>query len=189
MGARSQKTRNRSDWRRRLNKKEKSKIKKIYQKAKICKKTKSGLSTRMLTSFLAHTRHFLGVYAENQLKNVTVQHYPTTLIVNLDSSDMPGSHWIAIGLFSSKLEIFDSLGFSMFDWPHIPCNLLNFLLKFSIGRKLKVSKPLQPFQSSLCGFYCAFYILARPFMSFKKIHNFFTSNLQQNDKTLINLFQ
>ena len=189
MGTKPRESRKQSDWRRRLNKKEKAKIQKIYQKAKICKKEKSGLSTRMLTKFLTQTRHFLGVYSQDKLKTLSLQQFPSFFIVNLDSHDMPGSHWIAIGLFSRKLEIFDSLGFRLFDWPKIPCDLLNFLLKFSIGREVKVSKPLQSFESSFCGFYCIFYTLARNHMSFRKIESFFTSNLRYNDKILINLFK
>ena len=189
MGARFRKSNHQSNWRRRLTKKEKTKVEKIYQKAKICKKTQSGLSTRMLTKFLANTKNFVGVYSQNQLKKITLQHFPSTFVINLDSSNMPGSHWIALGLFKNKLEIFDSLGFSMFDWPHIPCELLNFLLKFSIGRKVKISKSLQSYDSSLCGFYCIFYVLARNFMSLQKIVDFFKTDLEQNDKILINLFK
>ena len=180
--------RNRSNWRRKLNQEEKNNCERITKKAKVFKKTSRGLSTRLLTRFLSHTRNFLGVYAQDQLSNLTLSSYPAYLIVNLDSSQFEGSHWISIGLFSNRLEIFDSLGFNIFSWREIPCSLLNFLLKFSVGRKVVTNTKIQSDMSKLCGFYCLFYVLARNVMSFKKIKAYFTTDLKQNDKLIIKLF-
>ena len=188
MGKSKQKAKNLSNWRRQLSEKEKIICRKIKEKAKICKKTSRGISTRLLTLFLAKTDHFLGVLAQDEVSRITVSSFPCFLIVNLDSRKQPGSHWVAIGLFARRLEIFDPLGFDIFSWPTIPCHLLEFLLKFSVGRKVTVCKTLQSKKSTLCGFYCTFYILARNILSFREIQSKFSSTLLQNDKLLINLF-
>ena len=101
-----------------------------------------------------------------------ISSYPAFFIVNLDSRELPGSHWIAIGLFKHKLEIFDSLGFKLFDWPRVPCNLLNFLLKFSIGRKVHISDQMQSLESNYCAFYCLFYVIFRNIASFNKFQHY-----------------
>ena len=188
MGKSKQRTTNVSDWRRQLSKKEKNICREIKEKAKICKKTSRGISSRLLTLFLAESNHFIGVFAQDEVSRITVSSFPCFLIVNLDSRKLPGSHWVAIGLYARRLEIFDPLGFDIFSWPKIPCHLLEFLLKFSVGRNVLVSKPIQSKQSTLCGFFCIFYILARNFLSFRKIQTKFSSSLSENDKLLINLF-
>ena len=188
MGRTRKTERSKSNWRRKLNQKEKNNCRKIAKKAKDFKKTPRGLSTRLLIDFLSDTRNFLGVYAQDQLSNFTLSSFPSFLVVNLDSSHSTGSHWISIGLFSNRLEIFDSLGFDILMWPEIPCSLLNFLRKFSVGRKVITNPKIQNSQSKLCGFYCLFYVLARNVMSFKKLKSYFTQNLRNNDKLLIKLF-
>ena len=188
MGKQGNKRKVLSNWRRQLTKKEKNSCRKIKEKAKVCQKASRGVSSRLLTTYLAGTDHFIGVFAEDELSKTTVSAFPSLFIVNLDSKKLPGSHWIAIGVFSQKIEIFDPLGFDIFSWPRIPCHLLNFLLKFSVGRKVCVSKTIQSESSTLCGFYCAFYILARNFLSFSDIQSKFSSLLQNNDNLLIKLF-
>ena len=179
----------RSNWKRKLTKQEKSNCIKTHQKAKQMQASSKGLTSDEITYFLGSTRNFLGVYAQDEIKNLSVSQYPSFLIINLDSSSSKGSHWIAAGIFRTHLEIFDSLGFNIFTWPHIPCDLLRFLLKFSVGRQVLVSKRLQSDSSTLCGIYCVFFILARITLRFKQIQDIFTANLQQNDKILINFLK
>lgn len=52
---------------------------------------------------------FLGVFASDKIPSIIS--FPAALIVNLDESDSPGSHWIAL-LFTKgkKCEYFDSYG-------------------------------------------------------------------------------
>ena len=188
MAKSNRKTTNLSDWRRQLSTKEKIICRKIKEKAKVCKKTSRGVSSRLLTSYLAGTRHFVGVFAQDEFSKTTVSAFPSFFIVNLDSKNLPGSHWIAIGIFSRKIEIFDPLGFNIFTWPRIPCHLLSFLSKCSVGRKVVVSQTLQSKYSTLCGFYCAFYILSRNSSSFNDIQCYFSSSLSDNDNLLIKLF-
>ena len=150
-------------------------------------KTKKGITSTQIIKYLKCMPNFLGCFAENEL-NFSIQNFPSFIVVNLDSSTMPGSHWIGIGLFRSKIEIFDPLGFNVLNWPRIPCNLLNFLHRNVVSRQVKLCRPLQDSQSVLCGFYVIFYIIARQYCSFFSIQNLFSSKLSQNDCILLNLF-
>ena len=131
---------------------------------------------------------FIGCFAENELEKLSLGSLPCYLIVNLDSTEMSGSHWIAIGVFQDSLEIFDSLGFNVLNWPRVPNCLLRFLHRLSLFRSVQCSKRLQPDESVLCGFYTLLYIKYRPFFSFHFLENLFSVDLEQNDCTLTFIF-
>ena len=160
-------------------------------KTKIKKKTKI-LNANFISSTLKCSPFFIGCYAENQLKSLTITHFPCFMIVNIDSSEMNGSHWLAIGLFAEKIEIFDPLGFTIFNWTHVPCDLLDFLHRMSVSREVRVSPRIQSDTSNLCGFYCIFYIILRRFTLLRKIVACFTttfSRMAENDNVLIKFFK
>ena len=161
----------------------------IIKKIEKANKTKKGLKSNFLQSVLNCSPNFIGCFAENELENLSLGSLPCYVIVNLDSDRMPGSHWMAIGVFKDSLEIFDSLGFNVLNWPRVPSCLLRFLHRLSLFRTVLCSKRLQPDRSVLCGFYCILYIKFRPYVSFKLLENLFTVDLDQNDCTLSKLFK
>ena len=177
----------RSNWKRKLTKQEKTICRQT--KAKIVKKqeTKNGLTSQEITILLAKISHFGGCYAEDQL-DFSVTSFPFYIVVNLDNSNQPGSHWIAVRIDRQTVEVFDPAGFQIFKWPRIPCTLLSFLHRKTVSRKLHLSPPIQHNTSTLCGFYCIFYIIMRQHYSLSKILSLFSSNLSQNDRRLLNLF-
>ena len=178
--------------------KEKSKRFRVFKKAcrfrllqkevRKAKEKASDLSSAKINSFLKCTPNFIGCYSENQLDSLALNSFPCYLIVNIDSDDLPGSHWITLGLFRERIEIIDPLGFSIFNWSRVPCGLMNFCHKFSVNRKILISKRIQPRDSTLCGFYCIYYILFRQFFSFHSVFKDFTRNLAENDFKLIQKF-
>ena len=151
-------------------------------------KTKKGLNSDLINRLLKCSPNFIGCFAENELKSLHFGSLPCFLIVNLGSSYMPGSHWIGIGIFKNKLEVFDSLGFDIFNWPRVPCSLMRLLQQAAVSKKVRISKQLQPNSSSLCGLYSVFYVLYRTHFSFKCLQNVFTSKLSRNDYLLLKLF-
>ena len=157
----------------------------IQKRIKKAIKKKSGLTSTILSATLNCSRNFIGCYAEDEVDQLSFGSLPCFLIVNLDSSNMEGSHWIAIGIFQSYIEIFDSLGFDLFNWPRIPTRLLNFLCRLSITREVHVSNRFQSDSSTLCGLYAVFYIKYRPNFSFSFLENIFTSDYTLNDSFLI----
>ena len=157
---------------------------------KSVKNEKKGLNGDFITSSLACSPNFIGCFAENELKNLTISSFPSFLIVNIDSSDMKGSHWIALGVFNDEIEIFDPLGFDIFNWSHVPCDLLDFLHRLSVTRRVHTAPRIQSNSSYLCGFYAIFYVIARKFMSFEHLFKCFcTQLLSRNDKVLDDFFK
>ena len=110
--------------RQRRKEKEDCKSRKIIKKE--IQKNKPITTTKILT-ILKDSPNFVGCLAEDQTEFTTIQSFPAFFIVNIDSSDKEGSHWIGIGIFQESVEIFDTLGFKIFKWSSIPCTLLKFL--------------------------------------------------------------
>ena len=161
----------------------------IPKKIKKAIKTQTGINCTFIQSILNCSPSFIGCYAENELENLVFGSLPCYIIVNLDNDQMAGSHWIAIGIFEATVEIFDSLGFNVLNWPRIPCALLSFLRRLALFKTVCSSKRLQPEFSTLCGFYCIFYVKFRPFFSFSFLENLFTAKLESNDLKLLKIFK
>ena len=162
---------------------------KIFKEIKKQIKVKKGLSSTKINCFLNKQAHFLGCFADDDLKNLAIQSFPAYLIVNLDKSSQDGSHWICLRIDRKTIEIFDPLGFNTKLWPHKPFYLLNFLHTFSYTRDLIFSVQIQPVTSFLCGFYCAFYVIMREKFSLKQIQRKFSRKLYKNDSVLLHLFK
>ena len=159
----------------------------IYQKAKEIKRQKTGLTNIEITKYLNCSPHFLGCFMDDEIQNLKLSP-GCLLIVNLDVSNQPGSHWIALGIFQNTIEVFDPLGFQLFSWPSLPVGLLSFLHSVSQHKTVNVSPPIQSKTSTLCGLYCIFYVLLRPKFSVSAITNYFSSHLSTNDSKLIRFF-
>ena len=145
---------------------------------------KEGLSCCKINFFLRKIPNFYGCFSPDELDNLLISSLPIKLILNLDYSNKAGSHWIALRIEKSRIELFDPLGFRLNKWPSIPLPFLHFLQQISHRRQLFISRELQPSKSSLCGFYCIYYFLAREKLSFRNIVNSFSLSLRKNDKIL-----
>ena len=145
------------------------------------------LKEQTIESILSCQNSFVGCFAADELSNLVIKS-PCFIIVNLDKRKMTGSHWIAIGCFKNKLEIFDPLGFDIFAWPRISCDLLFFLHKYSFSRKILFSKRIQTINSQNCWLYCIYYVMTRTFKSFSLLQSIFSSNLNLNDSILVKQF-
>ena len=160
----------------------------IYQKAKEVKNKQKGLTNYDLVSFLNCTPHFLGCFSDDEISKLVIKP-PCFVIINLDISTRPGSHWLALGIFPNSIEVFDSLGFEIFSWPTLPHGLLKFLHKLSFRKRIKIIPRLQSKRSTLCGLFCVFYILLRSKFSLSTILGYFSSSLASNDSKLIKFFR
>ena len=128
------------------------------------KTSKEGVTGQYITTSLKCSPNFIGCFAQDELENLAVTSFPSFLIVNIDSANMSGSHWIAIGIFQNDVEIFDPLGFDIFNWSRVPCDLLNFLHRLSVSRTVSTAPRIQSDTSHLCGF-CPLCILRCVFNS------------------------
>ena len=161
---------------------------KIKQKIKKAKKCRQAIKASAINKLLKCCPNFIGCFAENELKELSLKIFPCFLIVNVDSSNLGGSHWIALGLFQDRLEVIDPLGFTIFNWSRVPCGLMNFCHRFGARRKIHVTKRVQHKDSVLCGFFCIYYVIHRQLFTLHKIMRIFCSDLNKNDIHLIQQF-
>ena len=161
----------------------------IVKEAKASKKTKKGLKASKINKFLANNKHFAGCYAQDEIQFLSIQSFPVCFIVNFDERSRRGSHWIALRITRKKVEVFDPLGFNSKVWPKIPFHLLLFLKTLSFDRKIIFNRQIQSVKSSLCGYFCLYFIMARNRFSFQTICSSFSSDLFKNDSILIYLLR
>ena len=166
----------------------KEKTQTIKKEIKIAKKKKTGITSCQINTHLVNCANFIGCFAQDELKDLTIRSLPVFIIVNFDHSASNGTHWIAIYISKTTLEIFDPLGFNTSLWPNIPHFLLDFLHKYSTNRKILISKQIQSPSSTLCGFFCIYFVLHRTNNTFKICNNLFSAQLLCNDNILINVF-
>lgn len=147
----------------------------------------AGLSTKyienLIKTIMLDSRNFIGVLSCDMFLRMTkikkINLSPGKgIILNLSSSNHPGSHWVAIYLNSDDIvEFFDSFGLHCFD--------SNILEAFD-DQKLRVidfKKRLQHEESQFCGYYCVAWLLCREVnISSDIFGSFFNEkNLMQND--------
>ena len=151
-------------------------------------KSKKGITCDTILRLAKTLPRFIGCFSADKINKLQFPVKPVYLIVNTDNSGQTGSHWLVIAVFSRVIEVFDPLGFQIFRWPRIPCEILKFLHSHSVNRKIILSDRVQSRNSILCGFYCLFYIYSRPVLSLKQITSLFSKQLCKNDKILKSLF-
>ena len=123
---------------------------------------------------------YLGTFARNELENLKLSHYPSFVIVNLDTRDGDGSHWIAIAMFLNDVYICDSLG-ALMPNDDFPKELVNFLYRVTFRRRLHITRQLQQPTSNTCGLYCIFFIHFCVTHTFYSFLSKFTNDFALND--------
>ena len=104
-------------------------------------------------------RLFIGVFARDALPKGIVS-YPCSLIINTDTKNLPGKHWVSIFISSYKEgEYFDSFG------REPSQDIAIWLNKFTVKWKKVNSVILQNPLSTSCGQFVLFYINERPLVS------------------------
>ena len=135
-----------------------------------------------MNSTLSFIRNYHGVLPLDSLDKISLSEFPAFFCVNLDYSYESGSHWLAIRVSESSLEIFDSLGLHFSRYPK---PLIDFVSKYGKFNCVKTSPVLQPVSSVLCGYYVIYYIIFRQKKSFKSCLLPFCSDLKLNDRVLL----
>ena len=93
---------------------------------------------------------WLGIFARDELPDLTRERRPWCLILNTDPKDQLGTHWLA--LYAPKAgpsELLDLFGFSPINYNLNSLNLLH------------LGYPLQLPSTSVCDHYCIVYIYLR----------------------------
>ena len=149
--------------------------------------TKEGVTSDVINNFLVNIPNFYGCFASDELDNFLFDSLPFSIIVNFDPAGSSGSHWVALHVEKRQVEFFDPLGFDMESWPKFPTQLIEFVRNISFHRRLLISRRLQPENSTLCGFYCIYYIAVRMTNTLNHITNKFSLDLSVNDSILSDL--
>ena len=129
----------------------------------------------------ATLRAFQGIYSMDKLPNA-VKQYPCLIIINTQSHNLPGEHWIAAFIGKNRQgEIFDSLALS-------PANSLirwmNTYARTYRRNHLQYQHPL----SSRCGAYVLYYVLKR-LQNPKCVINKFTPSLYENEQRVLDFYR
>lgn len=129
-------------------------------------------------------RLFLGVFSRDSLPK-KVDYYPCTLIINTDTKNLPGKHWVAIYISSFKEgEYFDSFGCE----PSQDVAL--WMNKFTIKWKKLNSTRLQNPLSTTCGKFVLLFVNERPLVNnYSSIKSRFHEDTVVNDDYVNHYFQ
>ena len=147
-----------------------------------CTTTQARMNTTQLAIILKKDKYtravFQGVYPSDKLPT-EVSSFPALFIANVDTSEKPGSHWVAFYFTKDQEgEFFDSYGLPPSSYTGTFSSFLNNNSKdWSFN-----SATLQSINSKVCGHYCLYYALFRcRNISMSTIVHRFSKNKQRND--------
>lgn len=129
-----------------------------------------------INSILKNVPGFVGVFPRDQIPKPPKM--PAFYVVNYDSSDEPGEHWVAIHIYGKKNgEYFDPFGL-----PPLHPKLREFM--HSNCKKWQYSiKDVQHAQSIKCGNFCVHFIKQRAKgVTYRRILTQFAKASLSNDK-------
>jgi hypothetical protein len=133
--------------------------------------------------FLKNANNFVGVFPRDLIPN-NITKRPVSLIVNTDTSDKPGEHWVAIYLNENGSgEYFDSYGLPpLFDEFY-------FFLNTTCPLGWAYNKiTLQCLSCITCGHYCVLYLKLRNLgYSYCDFISLFSYDLNKNDEIVKSL--
>ena len=106
------------------------------------------MSNIFINNLLKNYKNFTGCFSKDQIPFIENNE---NIIINLNNSYEPGSHWIALKRVNNTIITFDSFGIG-----YLPIGIFkvykNFKLITNIYR-------IQDISSNLCGMFCILFIL------------------------------
>lgn len=104
--------------------------------------------------------NFLGVFSRDTLPKSSLKH--GGLIVNTDTQNLPGTHWVAILIRENEAYYFDPFGYQP------PLMIVTWLNKrFNIWTCNL--RQVQPINSNHCGYFCLHFLYAAQIPYFEHI--------------------
>ena len=142
---------------------------------------KHGLTTKDIVNALRLKRSFGGCFPSDKIPRF--YQFPCTIVVNTQTADKPGQHWVAIHITKYASFYFDSFGLPALE-PHI----LRYLKSYS-RRVVYNPSCIQHMFSTSCGLFCIAFVKhvysKKSFISF--ISRFSNTNLVENDSIVLQL--
>ena len=134
--------------------------------------------SNILTRDLKSNQVFRGVFASNALPRFLNKGQTHALVINLDSHDKPGSHWVGVFINASGSCIyFDPIGFPPF------VHTIQYFIKRNCSALQCNEMMIQNILSYTCGYYVIYFLrqMVRG-MSLKDFQsNFKANNFHYND--------
>ena len=127
------------------------------------------MNTIEINNFLLNFKNFKGTYPRDLLPKSLEKN--CGIVINTDTSQEPGEHWVAIYMHNTNAEYFDSFGL-----PPLHKEIINFLDKISPNGWSYNTICFQSLHSQTCGNYCVLfltnYLNGGTFAIFQSIFNF-----------------
>lgn len=133
------------------------------------------LSNFDIIDYYKGDNRFGGVFSRDNLpKKIEKKSY----VVNMDTEDQSGTHWVCVHNLTDKCIYFDSFGID-------PPPLIIDFMKTSDKQLMNNDKRIQDLKSIACGYFCIYIIdqlnLGRSYIS---VLLDFDNNLKKNDKII-----
>ena len=113
-----------------------------------------------------------------KVKNIPGQCF----IINLDDTEGPGTHWVALKIIADHVNYFDSFGLQP------PQEFLNLCYTFDKLHKYE-SNQFQDLSTTLCGYYCLYFLKEFAINNcFNIIETFTRSKYKNNENHILNNF-
>ena len=131
------------------------------------------MSNIFINNLLKDYKNFIGCYSKDQIFLIENN---KSIIMNLQNSNQPGSHWITLKRVKNSIFIFDS-----FRIGYLPVCI------FKVFKNLKIITNIyriQDISSNLCGMFCVLFILydiknKNDFVKFLTLYN--SNNFLKNE--------
>jgi len=132
------------------------------------------MNTNQINYSLKKYKNFIGTFPRDTIPKFNKK--PFGIIVNTDSSNAPGEHWVAIYSDNKITEYFDSFGL-----PPLHHEVINYLYTTSDVWHYN-SLTVQSVTSTTCGLFCILYMKLRlRGYSYSDIIALFCDKLKLND--------
>ena len=112
------------------------------------KRKNDPLSNIFLNNLLKDNKNFIGCFSKDQIKLIENN---KSMIINLQNSNEPGSHWIALKIVNNTIFVFDSFGVG-----YLPIRIFKVYKDYKIITNIY---RIQDISSNLCGLFCVLFIL------------------------------
>ena len=94
--------------------------------------------------------NFEGVFARDELPSKRRRN--RMFVMNTDTSNLPGTHWVAVIVRNNIGYCFDPLGFAP------STTLSNWMNQYYKKWNSNTDRHVQPLYSNLCGYYCLYFL-------------------------------
>ena len=106
------------------------------------------LSNIFINNLSKNYKNFIGCYSKDQIALIENN---KSILINLQNSYEPGSHWIALKRVNNTIFVFDSFGIG-----YLPIGIFKLFKNFKIIINFY---RIQDISSNLCGMFCVFFNL------------------------------